>query len=121
MQARSGLVCVWLLAAPFVAACQSQSGPNLAPTPAATASDPEWIKSYDADLMAKESYQVSNHSGSPDSQVVLWQNLECLRRVYIAQARAVDVAERTEGLSRADAVAKVQVDPNWTIAQQGCR
>ncbi len=93
---------------------------DIIPSPIAGASDPTWIREFDASLMNKQAKAMTGHPGSADSQVILWKSLECLRRVQIAQVRAADTLIRSEGLTRGDAIFKVQVDPLWFIAKERC-
>lgn len=94
---------------------------DLSPRPVAGPSDPAWIREFDASSMDKQAKAMAGHRGSADSQILLWKSLECLRRVHIAQARAADALTRTEGLTRGDAISKVQTDPLWFIAKERCK
>lgn len=96
---------------------------DFSPRPAAGPSDPAWIREFDASLMDGQAKAVADHrnrGGSADSQVILWKSLECLRRVDVARARAVDALVRSEGLTRGDAISRVQADPLWFIARERC-
>lgn len=94
---------------------------DLSPRPATDASDPAWIRESDASLMDKQAKHQADHHGSADSQVILWKNLECIRRTHIAQLRAAYALMRGEGLTRSDALSKVQADPLWHIAKERCQ
>ena len=94
---------------------------DLSPRPVAGASDPAWIREFDASLMDKQAKHIAAHHGSTDSKLILWKNIECMRRVQIAQVRAADALARNEGLTRGDAISKVQADPLWFIAKERCR
>lgn len=94
---------------------------DLSPTPVAGASDAAWIREFDAGLMDKQARLVAGHHGSADSKLILWKNIECVRRVQVEQARAADALTRSEGLTRGDAISKVQADPLWFIAKERCR
>lgn len=101
-----------------LAACVTRL--DLDPSPIAGPSDPPWIREFDASLMDKQAKAMAGHRGSADSQIILWKSLECLRRTQIAQVRAADVLTRSEGLTRGDAISKVQADPLWFIAKERC-
>lgn len=94
---------------------------DLSPTSVAGASDAAWIREFDASLMDKQARLVADHHGSTDSKLILWKNIECIRRVQVEQARAADALTRGEGLTRGDAISKVQADPLWFIAKERCR
>lgn len=94
---------------------------DLGPRPVAGASDPEWIRDFDASLMDKEAKLLAGHYGSADSKVILWKSMECMRRVNVEQVRAADALTRSKGLTRGDALSKVQADPLWLIAEERCR
>ncbi len=93
---------------------------NLTPISHATASDPEWIRKFDADLIKKETGILANHRGSLDSRVILWEELNCMHGVYVAQARAAQALSERKGISRGAALAETQSDSGWTIAAQRC-
>ena len=94
---------------------------DLSPRPVAGASDPAWIREFDASLMDKQAKLVASHHGSANSKFILWKNIECMRRVERAQLKAADALTRSEGLTRGDAISKVQADPLWFIAKERCR
>ena len=107
------------LAFAVISACATPL--DLSPRPVAGASDPAWIRESDARLMDKQAKHQADHHGSADSQVILWKNLECVRRTHIAQLRAAYALMRSEGMTRGDALSKVQADPLWFIAKERCR
>ncbi len=93
---------------------------DLTPIPHATASDPEWIREFDAWGVKKETEFLANHRGGLDSRVILWEELECLRFVHVAQARAAETIATRKGITRSDAMAETRSEPGWTIAAQRC-
>ena len=101
-----------LIAVIVLAACAQDL--DLTPIPRATASDPEWIRKFDAAAMKKEAEVLTNHRGSLDSRVILWGDLECLRGVKVAQARAAEAIATRKGISRSDAMAETRSEPGWT-------
>ncbi len=88
--------------------------------PHATASDPEWIRKFDANIIKIQTEALANHKASLDSRVILWEELNCLGTVYVARARAAQALSERTGISLGAAKAETQSDPGWTIAAQGC-
>ena len=107
-----------LISAIVLAACAQEL--DLTPIPRATASDPEWIREFDASIIKKEMEVLASHGGSLDSRVILWEELECVRGVSVAQVRAAEAIARRKRISRSDAIAETQSEPGWTIAAQQC-
>ena len=71
--------------------------------------------------MESEAKALAEFGGRASARVALWESLECLRGVHIAKARAAEALTIRWGISRADALAELQTDPQWIIAEQGCR
>ncbi|WP_142849672.1 hypothetical protein [Telmatospirillum sp. J64-1] len=102
--------------------CATSAPLDLTPTSAASASDPEWIREYDAKMISEQAaiQEASGRRMSRNGQILMWQNLDCMRRVDVSQLRAAKILMQTRGLSRAQAIAETQADPGWEIARQGC-
>ena len=112
-----------LIFALVLAACdpvQELEELDLTPLPHATAADPEWIRKFDAAAINISIDALAKHKGSLDSHVILWEELNCLNGVYVAQARAAQALSEWKGISLGAAKAEAQSDPMWTIAKQGC-
>ena len=109
-----------LISVIVLAACVQVQELDLTPIPHATATDPEWIREFDASLIKKETELLASHAGSLDSQVILWEELGCLRSVHVAQLRAAEAIVTRKGISRSDAIAETRSEPGWTIAAQRC-
>ena len=110
-----------ILALVFLSACATNPRLDLSPTPVAGPHDPKWISDFDISLMKKQDEVVATHRGSTDSKIILWKNIECMRRVQITQVRAANELMRSQGLSRSKAMSKVKSDPQWFIAEEQCR
>ena len=104
----------------FLGACVQAPYIDLTPQARATASDPAWIRELDAEMVKLQTKSQAEHRGSLDSQILLWQALECTRGVKLAQARAAHTIAKRKGISRGDAIAETQTDPGWTLAAQRC-
>lgn len=101
-------------------ACVQQSNLDLTPIPLTNASDAEWVQAFDVKLSQSQAETVAKHKGSPDSRIILWEELNCMRGVYVARARAAQALSERKGISRGEAIAETQSDAAWTIAGQGC-
>jgi len=123
------LICLLLLA---LAGCavsprysmplNSSSAPlDFSPTPIASKYDPKWIQEFDVSLMKKEAELLASYRGSIDSKIDLFGDIECIRRVNIAKARAANALMSSEKLTRREAMTKVQADPQWFIAEERCK
>jgi hypothetical protein len=110
---------VLLMVSGVFAGCASTD--SLVPAPFASASDPEWIQTYDAGLREKQTQSVRQHNGRFESKVLLWQQLDCLRNVYVSQARAAQSRVTETGVSVGDAMNHVKSDPMWVVARNSCR
>ena len=97
------------------------NGFNLPPSPMATASDSDRIRKLDAKFMEVQRRSMASHNASFESRMLLWKGLECMRRVDIAKARAMELISVRKGISWNDAVKEIEADPRWVIAMQGCR
>ena len=93
---------------------------DLSPLRKALASDPQWIREFDNDLMVEQEKAQNSHTGSIDSRIILWEDLNCMRGIYIAQARAAQAISENMGTPIAEAMNATQADPAWIIALQGC-
>lgn len=94
---------------------------RLVPAPFATASDPEWIQSFDAGLREKQTQTVNSFGGRVEAKLALWQQLDCSRRVYVSQARAAQIKATETGAAVNDAMRQVTADPMWILARNSCR
>lgn len=103
-----------------LAACVQQRDLDLTPVPVTSASDPEWIQAFDAKISQTQAETVAKYEGSPDGRIILWEELNCMRGVYVARARAAQALSERKGISRKEAIAETQSDAAWTIALQGC-
>ena len=109
---------IFLLILLSITACVSI---DLSPHPVTSASDPAWIRKFDAKLMDAEAKSITGHNGSIDSKIKLWESLNCLRGVYIARLRAAEAISKTQRISRSSAIEITITDPLWTMAEQQCR
>ncbi|MCW5652632.1 hypothetical protein [Hydrogenophaga sp.] len=107
------------LAGLLAAGCASTS--SLVPAPFATASDPEWIQSFDAGLREKQTQTVNSFGGRVESKLALWEQLDCSRRVYVSQARAAQIKATETGAAVNDAMRQVTAEPMWILARNSCR
>jgi hypothetical protein len=93
---------------------------DLIPSPFASKSDPEWIQKYDESLRKKQSDSVNSHTGGFESKILLWEKLNCMRRVYVGEARAAQKEYIKSGTSIEDAINSVRADPTWITAKNSC-
>jgi hypothetical protein len=102
----------------FILGCSST---KLIAQPYTYDSDAEWIKKYDSELRDKQVQLTNSHNGKFESKVILWQQIDCKRRVLLSQARAIELMMIESGISFNDAKTKIGSDPTWVIAQNSCR
>ena len=86
-----------------------------------TEADATWVKNYDNELLQKQNRSISQHSGGFESRLILWQQLNCLRRVYVAEARAADQLAKKSDIPLSNAISSTQADPSWQLARNSCR
>ncbi len=91
------------------------------PSKLANSNDPEWIQLFDQRTRSMQVETVNSHTGGFDSKFILWQNIECLRKVRIAQARAAHILATDEGIPISSAHTRISSDPRWIVAQNSCR
>ena len=107
------------LASLLFVGCASAELPTV---PVATRSDAAWIQRLDSEMMEFDRQAVSDHQVyGEDSQLQLWEELTCMRRVQVEKARAVEDLIQHAGLSGEDALAFTELEPDWAIALEQCR
>lgn len=99
--------------------CATPSMPE--PSKLANSDDPESIQQFDERMRTRQMETVNSHTGGFESKFILWNNIECMRRVYIAQARAAYVLASDQGIPLSSAQSQISSDPRWISALNSCR
>ena len=70
--------------------------------------------------MARDMETLSKYTGSVDSKIKLWQSLNCIRSVHIAQLRAADAISKLQNIKLGAAISTTLANPQWEITKQQC-